>query len=395
MVQCESVLVQDHIEHIHNEFQRLLNDDRQEDMARVYALLSRDKSKEKENLEKLHDLFEAHVRKIGLSQIEQLSTTDGGDIEPKVYVQALLEVHQKYYARVVNAFQSDVGFMTALDKACSVFVNHNKIANTGEHKSSELLAKYTDSLLKKGAKHPDEKELELKLTQIMTIFKFLTNKDAFRNYYSRHFARRLILDTSVSDDAETSMIAKLREACGVDFINKLQTMAKDINLSKEQSNQFREYLAQNFDPSENTVEFTVKVLGTSSCPFTPPSTSFAVPQELETIFRRFLTFYESKHQNRKLTWLFQHSRAEIRTNYAKSGRVGYTFQVSTYQMGILLQYNNKTSYTAAELAKNTQLNEPIVNSILAILCKAKVLLPQGGNVGEPNTVYALNMKYTR
>ncbi|RKP05744.1 Cullin family-domain-containing protein [Thamnocephalis sphaerospora] len=353
------------------------------------------KSKEKENLDKLRTSFEAHVRNIGEKSLERVSASSGDALvrDPKTYVHALLEVHQKYQALVQTAFKNDTGFMKALDKACENFVNRNKVANAGTSKSPELLAKYADALLKKSAKNPDENELETMLTQTMVIFKFIEDKDVFQKHYSRSLARRLINETSASDDAEASMISKLREACGVDFTSKLQRMFTDISLSKEQNDRFRDRLKQTRDDSEITVDFNFKVLGTSAWPLTAPSTAFDVPPEVEPIFRRFQTFYESAHQGRKLNWLFQHSRAEIRTTYVKHGRSGYTFQVSTYQMGVLLQYNKNTSYTAAELMESTKLNKETVNGILGIFCKSKLLQLESGQAGSDGARYGLNMDY--
>ena len=36
--------------------------------------------------------------------------------DPKVYVQTILDVHKKYHALVLTAFNSDAGFVAALDK---------------------------------------------------------------------------------------------------------------------------------------------------------------------------------------------------------------------------------------------------------------------------------------
>ena len=71
--------------------------------------------------------------------------------DPKVYVQTILDVHKKYNALVLVAFNNDAGFVAALDKACGRFINVNavtKMANSSS-KSPELLARYCDLLLKK------------------------------------------------------------------------------------------------------------------------------------------------------------------------------------------------------------------------------------------------------
>lgn len=40
--------------------------------------------------------------------------------DPKVYVQTTLDVHKKYNALVMSAFNNDAGFVAALDKVSDV-----------------------------------------------------------------------------------------------------------------------------------------------------------------------------------------------------------------------------------------------------------------------------------
>ena len=63
--------------------------------------------------------------------------------DPKLYVQTILEVHKRYDALVAKSFDSDVGFVAALDKACGRFINKNAVtlAAKSSSKSPELLAK--------------------------------------------------------------------------------------------------------------------------------------------------------------------------------------------------------------------------------------------------------------
>lgn len=71
-------------------------------------------------------------------------------------------------------------------------------------------------------------------------------------------------------------------------------------------------------------------------------------------------------------------------------------KVSTYQMGILLQYNNGTSYTIEELQKNTALSPEALTPALSILVKAKVLLLSNGEkAGDEGTRYDLNFDFKR
>lgn len=87
----------------------------------------------------------------------------------------ILDVHMKYNALVLTAFNNDSGFVASLDKACGKFINNNavtKSANTSS-KSPELLAKYCDLLLKKSSKNPEEAELEDTLNQVVSLLEFV------------------------------------------------------------------------------------------------------------------------------------------------------------------------------------------------------------------------------
>lgn len=45
--------------------------------------------------------------------------------DPKVYVQTTLDVHKKYNALVMSAFNNDAGFVAALDKVSHRLVKEN------------------------------------------------------------------------------------------------------------------------------------------------------------------------------------------------------------------------------------------------------------------------------
>ncbi|KAI7849620.1 Cullin [Circinella umbellata] len=385
---CETVLVKNHTEAIWEGFQSLIDLDKQDDLHRMYALLARIP----EGLDPLRIRFETHVRKAGLGAIERIAQQEA--VDPKTYVDALLEVHRKYNDLVRTAFSGESGFVAALDKACGEFVNRNKVSKNFTSKSPELLARYCDSLLKKSAKNPEENELEDVMNSIMTVFKYVEDKDVFQKFYSRMLAKRLVNGTSASDDAEGSMISKLKEACGFEYTSKLQRMLTDMSLSKELNDSFKDRMQQSYDNSGTNVDFNILVLAANQWPFSAPTTSFNLPEDVIKTYDRFQKFYQNKHSGRKLTWLFQFCKAELKTTYLKGTKAGYTFQVSAYQMGVLLQYNNSTSYTFEELQSSTALAPEVLSSALGILIKAKVLLLSNGEkVGDAGTKYDLNFGF--
>ena len=391
MKTCLEVLVTAHSSLLRDEFQVLLDGDRQEDLARMYRLLARISN----GLEPLRTKFEAHVRKEGLAAIDKV-VTDGDNVDPKVYVEALLEVHTRYQFLVDQAFGGESEFVRSLDNACKDFVNRNKACKTGSTKSPELLAKYTDGLLKKTSKSAEEAELENMLVQVMTVFKYIEDKDVFQKFYSRMLAKRLVHSSSASDDAETSMISKLKEACGFEYTNKLQRMFQDIQISKDLTTSFKDWQATILDDQDlkKAVDPTYNILGAGFWPLQAPGTNFIPPQEIVKTYERFQKFYFDKHNGRKLTWLWHTCKGEMKANYIKNTKVPYTFQVSTYQIAVLLLFNDSETVTYDDMQKATAVSPETLDPNVAIMVKAKVILPSPEN-GKPEsgTTYSLNYNF--
>ncbi|KAF1345256.1 Cullin [Delphinella strobiligena] len=387
---CEEALIAEHCGILRDEFQILLDNDRYDDMARMYKLLARIP----DGLDPLRNRFESHVLRAGNTAVDKVAASaEKGSIDPKTYVDALLEVHTKYSGLVQKAFNGESEFVRSLDNACRNYVNRNAICKNGSTKSPELLSKHCDTLLKKSTKSTEEDDMEKQLNQIMTVFKYIEDKDVFNKFYSKTLAKRLVTGTSASGDAETSMISKLKDASGFEYTNKLQRMFQDMQTSKDLNSNYEDWRRDNTDPADlkNSIDASYSILGTGFWPLQPSNTPFAPPQEIVRTYERFTNYYSTKHSGRKLTWLWHLCKGEIRANYAKMNKVPYTFQVSTYQMAILLLFNESDTITYDEIAEVTTLSKETLDPSIAIMLKAKVLTASPEGAGqESGTTYKLN-----
>ncbi|KAL7280169.1 hypothetical protein ACG7TL_006588 [Trametes sanguinea] len=378
---CEHVLIREHADLMWENFQQLLDYDKDEDLQRMYALLARIP----EGLEPLRKKFEEHVKRTGLAAVEKLVGEGGADateVDPKAYVDALLEVHQKNSETVARSFRGEAGFVAALDKACREFVNRNAATGTSTTKSPELLAKHADALLRKNNKMAEEEDLESALNKVMVIFKYIDDKDVFQQFYTTKLSKRLIHGVSASDEAEASMISKLKEACGFEYTNKLQRMFTDMSLSKDLTDNFKERMQQNHDDMD--INFSIMVLGTNFWPLNPPTHEFIIPQDILPVYTRFSQYYQQKHSGRKLTWLWNYSKNELRTNYLNQK---YILMTSSWQMAVLLQYNNNDTLSLEEIFSATAISKDILKQVLAVLVKAKIL------INEETDQYDLNPNF--
>ena len=91
----------------------------------------------------------------------------------------------------------------------------------------------------------------------MVVFKYIEDKDVFQKFYSKMLAKRLVQHMSASDDAEASMISKLKQACGFEYTSKLQRMFQDVGVSKDLNEEFRKHLVNSNEPLD--IDFQIKV----------------------------------------------------------------------------------------------------------------------------------------
>lgn len=137
-------------------------------------------------------------------------------------------------------------------------------------KTPELLAKYCDTILRKSSKNKDDQELEKTIDDAMIVFNYLCDKDVFQEFYSKLLAKRLVLKVSASDDAEASMISKLKITCGFEYTKKLQRMFQDVGLSRNLNQDYKKVVVEG--QINQTFDFQIMVLTSGSWPFSqgPP-----------------------------------------------------------------------------------------------------------------------------
>ncbi|CAG8630383.1 15076_t:CDS:2, partial [Racocetra persica] len=182
-----------------------------------------------------------------------------------------------------------------------------------------------------------EEEVDSVLDKTITLFRFIGEKDVFERYYKQHLAKRLLLGRSVSDDAERSMIGKLKIECGYQFTTKLEGMFNDMRISTDTMTDFKDFLEKSA-LERPKLDLSVTVLTSTFWPMNlsaSPRCNF--PAEITKACDTFQRFYLARHSGRRLTWQSNMGSADIRATFNTRK---HDINVSTYQMVILLMFND-------------------------------------------------------
>nr|CAD7407206.1 unnamed protein product [Timema cristinae] len=387
----------------------MLKNQKTEDLACMYKLFSR----VLDGLKTMADCVSQYLREQGKALVQE----EEGGTNAINFVQNLLDLKDRFDHFLHNSFNNDKIFKQMIASDFEHFLNLNP-------KSPEYLSLFIDDKLKKGVKGMTEQEIEMVLDKTMVLFRFLQEKDVFERYYKQHLAKRLLLNKSVSDDSEKNMISKLKTECGCQFTSKLEGMFKDMTVSNTIMDEFKDHVLTS-GVNLYGVDMSVRVLTTGFWPTQSAMPKCSIPTAPRMAFEAFRRFYLAKHSGRQLTLQPQLGSSDLNAvfygprkeeNEGKDGASSSTslmsvssqraagprkhiIQVSTYQMCVLMLFNNRDRLTYEEIQSETDIPERDLIRALQSLAMGKatqrilIKTPKTKDI-EPNHVFYVNDSFS-
>ncbi|XP_052783595.1 cullin-3-like [Mya arenaria] len=377
----------------------MLKNNKTDDLGCMYKLLVRVPN----GLKTMCGCISGYLREQGKALVSE----EGEDGKNAItYVKNLLDLKDRFDHFLHESFSNDNLFKKMVSSDFEYFINLNP-------KSPEYLSLFIDDKLKKGVKGMSEQEIEIVLDKSMVLFRFLQEKDVFERYYKQHLARRLLLNKSVSDDSEKNMISKLKTECGCQFTSKLEGMFKDMTVSNSYMDEFKTFITQ-ANVNLQGVDLTVRVLTTGYWPTQSATPKCNIPNSPRLAFEQFRRFYLAKHSGRQLTLQPQLGSADLNATFygvkkedasenagasSSKGPRKHIIQVSTYQMCILMQFNNREKWTYEEIRSETDIPEKDLLRAMQSLAVGKIAQrilhkePKTKEI-EPSHVFTVNDQFT-
>ncbi|KAL3616891.1 Cullin-4 [Castilleja foliolosa] len=355
-------------------FMELLDGKRIEDLQRMYVLFLRVNA-----LESLRQSLNLYIRKTG-----RIIVMD--EEKDKDMVQCVLEFKANIDRVWEESFLKNEAFSNTIKDA------FEHLINIRQNRPAELIAKFVDEKLRAGNKGASEEELEGILDKVLVLFRYIQGKDVFEAFYKKDLAKRLLMGKSASIDAEKSMISKLKTECGSQFTNKLEGMFKDIELSKEINESFKQS-SQARTKLPSGIEMSVHVLTTGYWPTYPPMDA-RLPHELNLYQDIFKEFYLSKYSGRRLMWQNSLGQCVLKAEFPKGRK---ELVVSLFQTTVLMLFNDAEKLSFEDIKESTGIvDQELRRTLQSLACgKFRVLQkdPRGRDVADEDD-FVFNDQFT-
>ncbi|MEW5307923.1 MAG: hypothetical protein WDW36_010291 [Sanguina aurantia] len=353
----------------------LLQDDKREDLARMYRLFSRVAN----GLTPVAEVFRAHVESQGSKLVKEVTeameskkekdaaakgpSKDAGSASEQQFVRSVIELHDKYLGYVSTCFCNSSLFHKALKDAFESFCNKSVAGSS----SAELMASFCNNLLQKGGTEKlSDEAIEETLDKVVKLLAYISDKDLFSEFYRKKLSRRLLFDKSSSDDHERSILTRLKQQCGAQFTSKMEGMVTDLQLAREKQQNFDRWREEN--SKVLAIDLTVTVLTTGFWP-TYKCTELALPREMVDGVETFKQFYETENKHsRKLAWIYSLGMCTLRGNFDKNP---IELVLGTLQAACLLLFNDAQELTYQDIQERLNLPDDDVTRMLHSLSCAK------------------------
>jgi cullin 3 len=415
----------------------MIDNDRMEDLKILYSLVARVDDK----VPALRNALAVRIMELG-NEIEQnLNNTDfsiaqgpvsedpAGDGEkpkPKTlnasaqltaaaikWVDDVLLLKDKFDRLWLACFDRKAVIETALTRSFSGFINRFD-------RASEFVSLFIDDNLKRGLKGKTEAEVDIVLDKAITLLKHLNEKDKFESYYQKHLARRLLHGKSESQDIEQEMISRMKRELGNNFTQKFEGMFRDMNTSRETTEQYRNHIRGLGEVDEGLIDLNISVLAGNNWPkeIMGRATGLSAearfkatyPPEIQSLQKSFFEFYTKNRNGRVLTWVGSAGSADIKCTFPKSpGKTSgplskdrrYEINVSTYGMIVLLLFNDTKedewlSFEDIQAATNIPQSD-LVNTLtsLSVIKQFRILLRQSQTkaAAKPGDRFTFNREF--
>lgn len=218
--------------------------------------------------------------------------------EPIKIIVKTIELQKNIYLIIQDCFNNHMKYIDSSNKAFNAFMKEGQIY-------PKFLAIYCDSYMKINVQSKNATQLEEDFNNIISLLRCLNDKHVFKMEFSKLLSERILNNKTRSLEAEKSLISKISNELGQNFVYEFKIIIQDIDNSSQFNDSFR---LENHKGIISGVNLNCKFLQYSAWKIDKSKDfRFEISEyspKLKKCMDVFRDFYTKSNKSKKLQYIF-------------------------------------------------------------------------------------------
>ncbi|SOV21802.1 cullin-like protein, putative [Plasmodium sp. DRC-Itaito] len=141
------------------------------------------------------------------------------------------------------------------------------------------------------------------ITVILSLFRYVSDKEKFEKYYRTYMCKRLINDASFNIVLDVKVFKTLKKECGAQFTKKIEIILKDMKFTSKALMKFYKDLPKNVDYFLKRKKYAVNIIFNESWEYVNTENNVIYPQMIKMCNDAFLLFYKKYNKSKNIKFL--------------------------------------------------------------------------------------------
>ncbi|SOV74836.1 cullin-like protein, putative [Plasmodium sp. gorilla clade G3] len=141
------------------------------------------------------------------------------------------------------------------------------------------------------------------ITVILSLFRYVSDKEKFEKYYRTYMCKRLINDSSFNIILDVKVFKTLKKECGAQFTKKIEIILKDMKFTSKALMKFYKDLPNNVNQFLKRKKYAVNIIFNESWEYVNTDNNVIYPEMIKMCNDAFLLFYQKYNKSKNIKFL--------------------------------------------------------------------------------------------
>ncbi|CDO63482.1 cullin-like protein, putative [Plasmodium reichenowi] len=141
------------------------------------------------------------------------------------------------------------------------------------------------------------------ITVILSLFRYVSDKEKFEKYYRTYMCKRLINDSSFNIILDVKVFKTLKKECGAQFTKKIEIILKDMKFTSKALMKFYKELPNNVNHFLKRKKYAVNIIFNESWEYVNTENNVIYPPMIKICNEAFFLFYQKYNKSKNIKFL--------------------------------------------------------------------------------------------